>query len=85
MTVKKLGIDLGIASVGWAYATESNPEFVLNGWGSRIFTPGMDDDIESGKGVSRCALRRQKRALRIQYRRRRQRKNDLITLLQAQI
>jgi len=54
----------------------------LNGWGSRIFLPGMDDDIEQGKGVSRCAERRLKRALRIQYRRRRKRKDDLISVLQ---
>ena len=83
MALTTLGIDLGIASIGWVLITEDASGFKLNGWGSRIFTPGMADDIESGKGVSRCAERRQKRALRIQYRRRRQRKNDLIDLLQC--
>lgn len=76
-----LGLDLGITSIGWAYISEEDGKFELNGWGSRIFEAGMDDDIDSGKGVSRCAERRSKRALRIQYRRRRKRKKDLIICL----
>lgn len=82
MALITLGLDLGIASIGWALISEENNKFTLKDWGSRIFLPGMDDDIEHGKGVSRCAERRQKRALRIQYRRRRQRKNDLTQVLQ---
>ena len=82
MAQMTLGLDLGITSIGWALIKENGSQVSLEGWGSRIFQPGMDDDIESGKGVSRCADRRLKRALRIQYRRRRKRKDDLIRLLQ---
>ena len=82
MSFKTLGLDLGIASIGWALLSEENGGNNLEAWGSRIFQPGMDDDIESGKGVSRCAERRAKRALRVQLRRRRQRKNQVTALLQ---
>ena len=81
MALTTLGIDLGIASIGWALIQEENNQRTLVNWGSRIFQPGMDDDIASGKGVSRCAERRQKRALREQYRRRRERKELLIKKL----
>ena len=69
MSFKTLGLDLGIASIGWALLSEENGGNNLEAWGSRIFQPGIDD-IESGKGVSRCAERRSKRALRVQLRRR---------------
>ena len=82
MAQTTLGLDLGIRSIGWTLITEDGPHTRLEGWGSRIFQAGMEDDIESGKGVSRCAERRLKKALRIQYRRRRQRKDNLIRLLQ---
>ncbi len=78
-----LGLDLGITSIGWAVITEEASGTTLNGWGSRIFEAGMEDDIESGKGVSRCATRRLNRALRIQYRRSRERREKLIAVLQA--
>ena len=76
-----LGLDLGIASIGWALIEEDSKKRNLLAWGSRIFQPGMDDDIASGKGVSRCAERRLKRALRNQYLRRRERKDNLITAM----
>ena len=81
MALITLGLDLGISSVGWALLNEDSKKRKILCWGSRIFTPGMDDDIASGKGVSRCAERRQKRALRLQYKRRRQRKEELINAL----
>ena len=81
MSLVTLGVDLGIASIGWALIEENNDQRTLLDWGSRIFQPGMDDDIASGKGVSRCAERRQKRALREQYRRRRERKENLVNVL----
>ena len=81
MALITLGLDLGIASIGWALVKEENSKNTLLDWGSRIFQPGMDDDISSGKGVSRCAERRQKRALREQYKRRRERKEKLIQVL----
>ena len=76
-----LGLDLGIASIGWAVIEEDSKKRNLIAWGSRIFQPGMDDDIASGKGVSRCAERRLKRALRNQYLRRRERKENLINVM----
>ena len=82
MSLTTLGLDLGIASIGWSLISEDGSHVTLKDWGSRIFQPGLDDDIEQGKGVSRCAERRVKRALRIQYQRRRKRKDDLIQLLQ---
>ena len=81
MALRTLGLDLGIASIGWALIEEDSQNHNLINWGSRIFQPGMDDDIASGKGVSRCAVRRQKRALRTLYHRRRERKEQLISTL----
>ena len=78
MAFLTLGLDLGISSIGWALLEEANNERKLLGWGSQIFEAGMDDDIESGKGVSRCAERRTKEALRKQYQRRQERKKKLI-------
>lgn len=78
------GLDLGISSIGWAVVEEKGKEFDLLNWGSRIFEPGMDgsiDDIQSGKGKSLCTNRRLKRALRVQYRRRRERREKIIALL----
>ena len=83
MGMVTLGLDLGIASIGWALVEEKHNVHELIHWGSRIFVPGMDDDIASGKGVSRCSIRRQKRALRRQYLRRRERKQRLIEALLA--
>ncbi len=83
-----LGLDLGISSIGWALieqpslSSTSLDETKLLDWGSRIFEPGMEDDIESGKGVSRCFNRRLKRSLRIQYARKKQRMHELTTILQ---
>ncbi|MBE6379569.1 MAG: type II CRISPR RNA-guided endonuclease Cas9 [Lentisphaerae bacterium] len=81
-----LGLDLGISSVGWALLREDCSKRELVAWGSRIFEPGVEgteNDIAVGKGVSRCAERRLKKALRTQYSRRRRRKKDLLDLLIA--
>ena len=81
-----LGLDLGISSVGWAIIDETYHKRKLIAWGSRIFVPGVEgteNDICTGKGVSRCTERRLKRALRKQYLRRRERKNGLLELLTA--
>ena len=61
-----LGLDLGISSVGWAILNENSKGRELVAWGSRIFEPGVegtDNEISAGKGESRCAARRLKRAL----------------------
>ena len=81
MAMITLGLDLGIASIGWALIQETEAKKEILHWGSRIFLPGMEDDIASGKGVSRCAERRLKQALRVQYKRRRQRKENLIEVM----
>ena len=82
MAQTTLGLDLGVASIGWALIREDGTKTTLDGWGSRIFKPGAEDDASDGKGLSLCAIRRQKKALRVQYRRRRKRKDELIRLLQ---
>lgn len=87
MPYTTLGLDLGVASIGWALISEDGDrEFHLKAWGSRIFEQGLDsgsglDGISAGRGTSRAAVRRQKRALRTQYKRRRDRKNDLRHIL----
>lgn len=88
MPYTTLGLDLGIASIGWALISEDgNREFHLKAWGTRIFEQGLDggkgglDAISAGKGTSRCSARRQKKALRRQYRRRRERKDDVKRVL----
>ena len=81
MALITLGLDLGITSVGWAVLKEEDEKSSLINWGSRIFLPGMEDDIASGKGVSRCKIKREKKALRTQYKGRRKRKDDLYSLL----
>lgn len=87
MSYYTLGLDLGVASIGWALISEDgDKEFHLKAWGSRIFEQGLDsgsglDGISAGKGTSRAAERRQKKALRTQYKRRRDRKNVLKHIL----
>ena len=82
-----LGLDLGVASIGWALIAEDENKFDLVDWGSRIFEQGLDsgkgglDAISAGKGTSRCTARRLKKALRRQYRRRRERKDDVKRVL----
>lgn len=82
-----LGLDLGVASIGWALISEDENRFDLVDWGSRIFEQGLDggkgglDAISAGKGTSRCTERRLKKALRRQYRRRRERKDDVKRVL----
>ena len=82
MGVVTLGLDLGVASIGWALVNEENGTHKLIHWGSRIFQAGVDD-LTSGKGTSRCADRRRQRALRLQYFRRRERKRELVETLIA--
>ena len=84
MSMFTLGLDLGIASIGWAVLQEDRSGRKLVAWGSRIFEPGVEgteNEISAGKGISRCAGRRLKRALRQQYLRRRERKADVLDIL----
>ena len=85
MSFYTLGLDLGVASIGWALISEDEDQFKLEAWGSRIFEQGLDSDgldaISRGKGTSRAAERRLKKASRRQYDRRRKRKEDVKRLL----
>ena len=87
MKQRILGVDLGINSVGWALIVDDNDAQVeLVDWGSRIFTPGLaatTEEIVAGKGESRCAERRLKRAQRVAYARRRRHKDELTAALTA--
>ena len=80
-----LGLDLGVASIGWALISEYGDNFNLEAWGSRIFEQGLESDgldaISRGKGTSRAAERRLKKASRRQYSRRRDRKEKLKRIL----
>jgi CRISPR-associated endonuclease Csn1 len=70
-----LGLDLGANSVGWSLVQfqDGAPRAIVD-CGVRIFPAGMEGDIEAGKGESRAAARREKRAIRRQIDRRRRRK-----------
>ncbi|MBE6405708.1 MAG: type II CRISPR RNA-guided endonuclease Cas9 [Lentisphaerae bacterium] len=79
-----LGLDLGITSIGWAVLNEDCDNRNLVAWGSRIFDAGVEgteNEISAGKGVSKRAERRIKKALREQYARRRERKKQLLDIL----
>ena len=39
-----LGLDLGVASIGWALISEYGDNFNLEAWGSRIFEQGLESD-----------------------------------------
>ena len=60
MSYTTLGLDLGVASIGWALISEENDKFKLEAWGSRIFEQGLDagkgglDAISAGKGTSQA-------------------------------
>src|SRR5579859_2619660 len=79
-----LGIDLGSASLGWAlvHATNDTPRGILAA-GVRIFSPGVDGDIDSGQDESRNKKRREARLQRRQFRRRALRAQRLFTVLQT--
>lgn len=76
-----LGLDIGVASVGWCileYHGEQ-PTRIL-GSGSRIFSPGVDGDIKTGRDEPKNQKRQQARQARRQLWRRRRR---LLKLLRA--
>lgn len=70
-----LGLDLGVASVGWAVlpCDERNSPVGVAHAGVRIFTEGLDK-LEKGKGVSRNVTRRDARLRRRQLERRARRR-----------
>lgn len=78
MTRVVLGLDLGEASIGWAYVKYSGdtPVEILK-TGVRLFPAGMEGDIESGKGESHATARRNARQIRRQIARRAMRKTHV--------
>jgi len=77
-----LGLDIGSNSIGWALLSEDRGEKSLVDVGVRVFEAGVDDDIESGRDVSRAVHRREARLHRRQLRRRNRRLKKLAATLQ---
>lgn len=73
-----LGLDVGSNSVGWALINTDTEEVV--DLGVRIFQEGVEN-LNGQNEQSRGVQRRMKRALRKQYERRRERKNNLRRIL----
>ena len=86
--MKRLGIDLGTSSIGWAVLDDERIASAPRGLyapnvidcGVVVFPEGMDRD-KSGNLMSRAAERRMKRAARRLIRRRRYRKFHILKLL----
>ncbi len=86
--MKRLGIDLGTSSIGWAVLDDERIEKAPRGdyapnvidCGVVVFPEGMDRD-KSGNLMSRAAERRMRRAARRLIRRRRYRKFHILKLL----
>lgn len=64
-----LGLDLGIASIGWAVITEENGKMHIEGLGSRIIDFEDSESTKFGKGqsISKNAVRTKKRTARKCY------------------
>ena len=78
-----LGLDLGIASVGWAIRPINPSDITVDNlkMGSRIFDLAVEDDIEKGKDKPKNATRRDARSARRRLWRRRRRKLKIFNLL----
>lgn len=78
----KLGLDLGVASIGWAAVTDENTPQIL-AMGSRIIPLSTDDKDEftKGKAISKNQKRTQKRTQRKGYDRYQLRRSNLNAIL----
>lgn len=85
---KVLGLDLGVASIGWAFIQEDEAKSEILGMGVRIIplNPDERDEFTAGNAISKNAKRRMKRGMRRNIYRRTLRK-DLLrkALLEAGI
>jgi CRISPR-associated endonuclease Csn1 len=81
---KILGLDLGVASIGWAYINESDSKSSIVGMGVRVIPLSTDerDEFTSGNAISKNAKRRIKRGTRRNIYRRTMRKDLLKKVLQ---
>ncbi len=63
---KILGLDLGVASIGWAFIKEDEKKSEILGMGVRIIplNPDERDEFNSGNAISKNAKRRMKRGMR---------------------
>ena len=77
--MKTLGLDIGTASLGWAYIDFSKNEIIA--CGSRIFPEGLDNLGQGDKEESKMAGRRTARGMRRQYDRKSRRKKRLANFL----
>lgn len=76
----RIGLDLGVGSVGWAVmrVDENGVPYRIENLGSRVF-----DKAENPKdGSSLAAIRREKRGVRRRLRRRRHRRDRVLSLLE---
>jgi CRISPR subtype II RNA-guided endonuclease Cas9/Csn1 len=81
---KKLGLDLGTNSIGWALVEQDfdNKLGKILGMGSRIIPMGSDkQDYEKGVGITKNATRREKRTARKGNKRYKLRRNKLLYIL----
>jgi len=76
---KILGLDLGVASIGWAFIEESDKKSEIKGLGVRIIPLTTDerDEFSKGNAISKNAARRMKRGMRRNIYRRTMRKDLL--------
>lgn len=76
---KVLGLDLGVASIGWAYIQEDEKASTILGMGVRIIPLSTDerDEFTKGNAISTNAKRRMKRGMRRNIYRRTLRKDLL--------
>lgn len=82
-----LGLDLGTASIGWAAvkrAENENESSEILACGSRVVPLSSDekDSFEKGKAITTNADRRLKRGMRRNLQRRKQRRDNLIEILE---
>jgi CRISPR-associated endonuclease Csn1 len=81
---KILGLDLGTNSIGWALVNtdENGKPQKIEGMGSRIIPMGSDKlDYEKGVGITKNAIRREKRTARKMNKRYKLRRNKLLYIL----
>jgi len=80
---KILGLDLGVASIGWSFIEESEKQSRILGMGVRIIPMSADerDEFNSGNSISKNAKRRIKRGMRRNIYRRTMRKDLLKSAL----
>lgn len=77
-----LGLDIGVASVGWSVLEYDGEQATrILGSGSRIFSPGVDGDIKTGKDEAKNQKRQQARQARRQLWRRQRRLLKLLRTL----